>query len=100
MIVVQNHIPVKDEYREQFEELLKSRESYLTKFQGFIRNDILKPVMGDNYIIMSIWDSMEEFNSWTESEEFRKAHESSLPKDAFSGDSHVTVHEIINSVVK
>lgn len=100
MIVVQNHIPVKDEYREQFEDLLTHRESLLSDFNGFIRNDVLKPVMGDNYVIMSFWESMEDFNAWTESEEFRKAHSNSLPHEAFSGQNFVTVHEVIHTVLR
>lgn len=100
MIVVQNHIPVKEEYRKQFEDTLSSRESFLTKFEGFVRNDVLRPVMGDHYIVMSVWDSMQDFNAWIESEEFRKAHENTLSRDAFSGESFVTIHDIFHSVVK
>ncbi len=100
MIVVQNHIPVKDEFRDVFEEHLRNRESFLSDFKGFIRNDVLKPIMGENYIILSYWDSMEDFNAWTESEEFRKAHNTSIPKDAFAGENFVSVHEVISSVEK
>ncbi len=98
MIVVQNHLPVREEYRKQFEEALIHRESFLTRFEGFIRNDVMRPVMGEDYIILSYWNSMEEFNAWTESEEFLKSHDSSLPREAFAGKNTVTVHEVINSV--
>lgn len=98
MIVVQNSIPVKDEYRKQFEDLLTGRESFLGKFKGFVRNDVLRPVMGSSYIIMTIWESMEDFNAWTESDEFKKAHSNSLPKDAFADKNVISIHEIIHTV--
>lgn len=98
MIVVQNHIPVKKEYSEQFEQTLINRKSFLTRFHGFLRNDIMRPVMGDTYIILTYWNSKEEFNAWTESDEFQKSHDSSIPREAFTGKSIVTIHEVFHSV--
>lgn len=100
MIVVQNHIPVKGEFRKQFEDAFIHGRTFLTTVKGFIRNDILRPTSGEDYIVMSYWNSMEEFTAWTESEEFRKAHKSTLPPDAFSGKNVLSVHEVIHTTTK
>lgn len=100
MIVVQNHIKVREKYREQFEDAFIHRRTFLDTVNGFIRNDILRPIMGEDYIVMSYWNSLEEFKAWTESEEFRKAHEGALPPDAFEGRNVLSVHEVIHSTIK
>jgi heme-degrading monooxygenase HmoA len=96
MIVVQNHLMVKKEFSERFERSFSERSRSVDGFPGFIRNEVLRPVKGESYIVMTYWDSLEDFNRWVGSEEFRKAHsESHLPKDAFLGKSEITVHQVI-----
>ncbi|MCL4314680.1 MAG: antibiotic biosynthesis monooxygenase [Candidatus Thermoplasmatota archaeon] len=99
MIVVQNSIPVKDEYRDEFEKRFIGRDRSVDKFQGFIRNEILRPIKGENYIVMTYWRTMEDFKRWTESEEFRKSH-SGINDSMFSGKNILTIHEVIDSTGK
>ncbi|MCL4332485.1 MAG: antibiotic biosynthesis monooxygenase [Candidatus Thermoplasmatota archaeon] len=96
MIVVMNHIKVKKEYATAFEEGFKEREHLVDNFPGFISNMIMRPVKDESYIVMTQWESMGHFESWTSSEEFKKAHSrSSLPKEAFV-DSYLTIHEVFS----
>ncbi len=100
MIVVQNHIPVNPEFRDEFERRFRERNGDVDKFPGFIRNDILKPVEGNEYIVMTFWKSMEDFRAWTKSQDFHNAHSKKIPEGMFSGKSHLTIHEIIISTEK
>lgn len=98
MIVVQNRIPVKAEYREKFEKMFVERSSHLGEFPGFIRNEVMRPVKGDEYIVMTHWESMEHFQKWMDSDAFKQAHSGeTLPKDAFAGQNEITIHEVFTS---
>ncbi|MDG6999990.1 MAG: antibiotic biosynthesis monooxygenase [Nitrososphaerota archaeon] len=97
MIVVQNHIPVKNEYREQFEKLFAGGTRYVQNAPGFVRNEILRPIKGDAYIVQTYWESQETFQSWVKSEDFKKAHSNSAPDDMFAGESFLEIHEIVVS---
>jgi heme-degrading monooxygenase HmoA len=97
MIVVMNHIGVKDEYRKAFEDTFINRAHLVEKMAGFIKNEVLRPIRGDKYIVLTYWDSIENFNMWAESAEFRSAHrQSTLPREAIT-DNHVTVHEVFST---
>lgn len=98
MIVVQNRIPVKEEYREQFEKLFSERESHLSETPGFVRNEVMRPVKGNEYVVMTHWETMEHFQNWMNSDAFRKAHSgSTLPKEAYDGENQIAVHEVFLS---
>ncbi len=103
MIAVGNHIPVNEEYREQFEKRWTSGTKYVQNSPGFIRNEVLRPVKVDkHYIVRTYWDSNEYFEKWTKSEEFVKAHANArnLPDEMFAGESFITIHEVISLTEK
>ncbi len=97
MIVVENHIPVKHEYREQFEKLFASGTRYVQNAPGFVRNEVLRPTKGDDYIVQTHWESQETFQKWVKSVDFIKAHSASAPEEMFSGESHLEIHEVVVS---
>jgi heme-degrading monooxygenase HmoA len=97
MIVVENHIHVKKEYREQFERLFISGTRFVQNAPGFIRNEVLRPTKGDEYIVQTHWESQETFQKWVKSDNFKKAHSLSAPDEMFSGESHLEVHEVVVS---
>ncbi len=98
MFVVMNRIPVNAEYAEQFEERFRTRAGEVDKMQGFIRNQVLRPVTGeDPYIVMTFWDSKEDFEAWVDSDAFKKGHARSgtLPHKAFKGRARLESFEVI-----
>lgn len=98
MITVANRIFVNSEYAEQFEERFKNRARQVDQMPGFLRNMVLKPAKpGDPYVVLTLWESQEAFNAWTESEAFKQGHARSgtLPREAFSGPNQLEVHEVI-----
>lgn len=95
MIVVENRIPVKEEYRAKFEKLFTERPSHLSGLPGFVRNEVMRPVKGNEYIVMTHWETLEDFQNWMNSDAFRKAHSGeSLPKEAFDGENQIAIHEV------
>lgn len=97
MIVVENHIPVKNEYREQFEKLFSSGTRYVQNAPGFVRNEVLRPTRGETYIVQTYWESQEAFQNWVRSEDFKKAHSAPAPDDMFTGESFLEIHEVVSS---
>lgn len=98
MIVVQNNISVKEEYREQFEKMFRERAHLVDDFPGFVRNEVMRPIKGEEYIVMTHWESMDHFQKWMESDSFKKAHGGqTLPKEAFAGENRITIHEVFTS---
>jgi len=95
MISVENHIPVKKEFREAFEARFKSGTRHVQDSPGFLMNEVLRPIKGDHYIVRTYWDSMESFEKWTRSESFKQAHANTPPLDMFTGKSFLTIHEVI-----
>ena len=60
-----------------FEEMWRSRESYLDQVEGFREFHLLRGPSDDEATLFashSVWDSRGDFEAWTESEAFRKAH--------------------------
>lgn len=70
-----NYISCKPHYRERFEELFSTRAHAIDKLPGFRRMNVLRPNKDDdNYLIVSYWDTKEQFEAWTKSPEFIEGH--------------------------
>jgi len=71
-----NFIDCKDHYRPRFEELFSSRAKAIDRIPGFKRMQVLRPNKeGEAYLIVSYWESEENFKSWTGSPEFIEGHQ-------------------------
>jgi heme oxygenase (mycobilin-producing) len=98
MITVMNRIFVADEYADAFEQRFQDRAGLVDEMPGFISNQVLRPVNpGDPYIVLTFWESREQFEAWTRSDAFMKGHARSgtLPKEAFTGSNKLEVHQVI-----
>lgn len=70
-----NYITCKEHYRERFEELFKNRAGMIDNNKGFRNMHVLRPNKEeDEYLIVSYWDTEEDFVNWTKSESFIKGH--------------------------
>lgn len=70
-----NYISCKEEYRLRFEELFGTRAHVIDRMPGFIHMEVLKPVKGGEYLIISRWENENAFKSWTKSPEFLEGHQ-------------------------
>jgi heme-degrading monooxygenase HmoA len=77
MFIAMNRFKVAKESGPDFEELWRSRDSHLGSVPGFLKFHLLKgPDRGDHVLYSShtTWRAKEDFEAWTRSEAFRKAH--------------------------
>jgi len=62
----------------EFEEIWKTRNTYLEEVSGFVRFNLLKGPEEEDHVLYAshtLWASEDAFVAWTKSEAFRKAHE-------------------------
>ena len=59
----------------EFEEVWRTRETYLDEVEGFKEFHLLKGESNDEYTLYSshsVWDSKDDFIAWTKSESLKK----------------------------
>src|ERR1043165_5444281 len=98
MITVANRLYVKPEYADAFEKVFRERAGLVDKMEGFVSNQILRPVNeGDPYVVFTTWNSRQDFLNWIRSDEFVKGHAQSgtLPKEAFVKSNVLEMHEVV-----
>lgn len=75
MFVMMNRMQVPPKWQEHFEEIFKDRKRAVDRRPGFIRAEILRPLEGDTYIVMTYWKSKGDFEGWVGSPEYREGHQ-------------------------
>ncbi|MBN2679449.1 antibiotic biosynthesis monooxygenase family protein [Acidithiobacillus montserratensis] len=96
--VVANRVPVKAEYRAEFEARFQKRAGEVDKQPGFVRMEILRPVNDDGvYVVLTHWVDQAAFEAWMKSDDFRAAHANPLPKEAFGEGGGLERHEVVIS---
>lgn len=94
--IVVNRIFVTQAYTEQFEERFRKRAGQIDKQPGFINLKILKPQEKEGaYMVMTTWKDEEAFMAWVKSEDFKQAHQNTLPKEAFREGGGIERYEVI-----
>jgi|TARA_B100001113_G_scaffold188224_1_gene154082 heme-degrading monooxygenase HmoA len=77
MFIAMNRFKIILGQEADFEEVWKSRDSHLDKVPGFLSFKLLKGASNDDYTLYAshtTWKSKIDFENWTKSENFRKAH--------------------------
>ncbi|HCM77765.1 MAG TPA: antibiotic biosynthesis monooxygenase [Cytophagales bacterium] len=70
-----NYILCDEGYAKRFEELFATRAHAIDRLPGFIDMQVLRPSNEkDEYLIVSHWESEENFKTWTKSPEFLEGH--------------------------
>jgi heme-degrading monooxygenase HmoA len=69
-------LTVPENMRDELERRFAGRAGLVEGADGFEGFELLRPVDGnDRYLVYTRWRSEEDFQRWTESQEFRKGHE-------------------------
>ncbi len=103
MIAVFTKLPIKPEFHDEY---LKHLKSVIEKFdirkeKGCTEVKILSPKslphVGDNnnFVVITGWEDMDSFVSFTKSESFKKSHSDIPSKDWFLSKPEVEVYETI-----
>ena len=99
MFIAMNRFRVKKGSEEAFEEVWLNRDSQLTKVPGFIEFHLLKGPEHDDFTLYAshtIWETRAAFETWTESESFRKAHQQArAPAGTYLGHPRFEGFEVI-----
>ena len=77
MFIAMNRFKIIIGKEKEFENIWKSRETFLDKVPGFKSFNLIKGKTNEEYSLYashSIWESEKAFINWTKSEEFRMAH--------------------------
>ena len=77
MFIAMNRFRIALGREDVFEELWRSRDSQLDQVPGFKEFHLLKGPSDEEatlYASHTIWASKQDFEAWTQSENFRKAH--------------------------
>lgn len=78
MFIAMNRFRVQRGHEADFEQVWKQRDTHLKTVPGFKEFHLLKgPEAEDHtlYASHTIWASKDDFEGWTKSDAFRKAHE-------------------------
>lgn len=77
MFIAMNRFKINLGFEEGFEEVWRSRESYLESVPGFREFKLLRGPTDEEctlYASHVIWESQASFEAWTSSEAFKAAH--------------------------
>ncbi len=100
MFVVMNRIPVNEPFRDEFEESFRKRQGLVDQSPGFVRNLVLRPVddSSDYHVVLTLWESKADFEAWTRSESFVRAHEQArqTPREMYAGRNVLEMFEVVS----
>lgn len=77
MYIAMNRFRIAAGKEQDFINIWKNRDTYLSEVPGFKEFNLLQGPGNDEYTLFashSVWDCAESFTHWTKSEAFRKAH--------------------------
>ena len=113
MIVVTNRIAVAEGHEPEFEDRFEHRAHLVDQAPGFIRNEVHRPrpMKFDHekgrfvpeperegyYEVKTWWESLDDFEAWTQSPAFAEAHRNRAPKEMFRGPSALEIHDVFLS---
>lgn len=94
MYIAMNRFQIISGKEVEFEQVWRSRETFLSDVPGFQKFHLLR---GENgvFISHSTWESRDAFVSWTESEAFRKAHAQGGSKGLVQGPPVFSGYEVV-----
>jgi heme-degrading monooxygenase HmoA len=96
LFITMNHFQVDPARGAEFEAHWRDRESYLAEVPGFVRFALLRGDEPGAYVSHATWQSRADFEAWTRSEAFRKAHaQARTPAGLLSGHPRLALYEAV-----
>ncbi|GHG92138.1 antibiotic biosynthesis monooxygenase family protein [Pseudodonghicola xiamenensis] len=75
--IAMNRFKIRPGREADFEQIWKDREGRLNEMKGFREFRLLKGAEGEDHTLYSshtLWETKDDFEAWTNSEQFRDAH--------------------------
>lgn len=102
MFIAMNRFQVIRGQEEAFEQVWLSRDTHLGTVPGFVEFHLLRGPSEEDHTLFSshtVWRSREDFEAWTRSEAFRRAHRTAGDnKPLYLGHPRFEGFEVIQSV--
>ena len=99
MFIAMNRFKIARGSEEVFEDLWRKRDSHLDGVPGFREFHLLKGPENEQctlYASHTVWSSRKDFEAWTESESFRKAHaQARAPQGTYLGHPQFEGFEVV-----
>lgn len=99
MFIAMNRFKIKPGHEQDFIDIWKGRDSYLHTVPGFKEFHLLQGHSNADFTLFSshaTWESRDDFEAWTKSEAFRKAHASAGgSKDIYLGPPQLECFEVV-----
>lgn len=100
---VLNNIPVSEDGRTAFEERFLDRARRVEDMPGFSGIRVLRPLQGDTYVILTVWQDEDSFKEWQNSESYNHAHKkrdtsegiTQQRPEIFARPSFVTTYQVV-----
>ena len=102
MFIAMNRFQVCPGEEDAFEAIWKTRDSYLEDVPGFITFHLLRGPRAEDHTLFAthtVWASRADFEAWTKSEAFRKAHaDAGANKPLYIGPPRFEGFEVVQTV--
>jgi heme-degrading monooxygenase HmoA len=100
MFIAMNRFKVNAGKEAAFEEMWRSRETYLDQVPGFVSFQLLRNWLSDagnvtDYISHSTWRSREDFEKWRNSDSFSRGHAQGSVQGILGGHPEVSLYESV-----
>jgi heme-degrading monooxygenase HmoA len=69
-----NIVSVNPEMAGHFEEAFRRRAGQVENAQGFVSFEVLRGTADSEYVVLTRWDSADDFQKWLQSDSFSQAH--------------------------
>ena len=93
MFIAMNRFQVQPGRGPDFEEMWRTRESYMKGVAGFLEFALLRGDEAGDYISHTTWESRDAFVAWAQSDAFRKAHAARTPEGVLAGHPRANFYE-------
>ncbi len=97
MYLAMNRFQIAKGFEAGFEKIWRERDTYLSEVSGFKTFALLKGPEAEDHVLYAshtVWESKDDFDAWTQSEHFRKAHaQASAPKGTYLGHPNLETFE-------
>ena len=102
MFIAMNRFQVRRGHEDEFETVWKQRDTHLAGVPGFVEFHLLRgPEAEDHTLFAShtVWASKADFEAWTASDAFRKAHASAgSQKDLYLDRPHFEGFQVVQRI--
>lgn len=94
MIAITNSLPVKEGAAGEIVERFAGGRGNVQDFPGFVAMEVLKSKEEDEVLVVTWWEDMDAFQSWVQSDEFKKAHGRGGAGELLTGHPKMTTYDV------